>query len=185
MQNFVSSEKPYDSRKSMQLTEDGEPINWEGLKSDTYREIDQNVKYWHFPILVGSKLNSRFILQPLILPGKMKNMTLGFQHNKSVFKLDSAQFIHEFIIVPLLDLLSEENVYANRKAQLCLRMSTAVQQPFGLQHVSVFLRRFWFGGLGGYRYKKKVPHLARKYARYLSVDIIRSHNQTALWERMK
>ena len=29
----------------MQLTEDGEPINWEGLKSDTYREIDQNVKY--------------------------------------------------------------------------------------------------------------------------------------------
>lgn len=45
MQNFVSSEKPYESRKSMQLTEDGEPINWEGLKSDTYREIDQNVKY--------------------------------------------------------------------------------------------------------------------------------------------
>lgn len=45
MQNFVSSEKPYESRKSMQLTEDGEPINWERLKSDTYREIDQNVKY--------------------------------------------------------------------------------------------------------------------------------------------
>lgn len=41
----VSSEKPYESRKSMQLTEDGQPINWEGLKSDTYREIDQNVKY--------------------------------------------------------------------------------------------------------------------------------------------
>lgn len=57
MQNFVSSEKPYEFRKSMQLTEDGEPINWERLKSDTYREIDQNVKYWHFPILVGSKLN--------------------------------------------------------------------------------------------------------------------------------
>lgn len=143
MQNFVSSEKPYESRKSMQLTEDGEPINWEGLKSDTYREIDQNVKYWHFPILVGSKLNSRFILQPLILPGKMKKMTLGFQHNRSVFKLDSAQFIHEFIIVPLLDLFSEGNVYVNRKAQLCLRMSTAVQQPFG--------------GLGGYRYKKRFP----------------------------
>lgn len=45
MQNFVSSEKPYESWKSMQLTEDGESINWEGLKSDTYREIDQNVKY--------------------------------------------------------------------------------------------------------------------------------------------
>lgn len=140
--NFVSSEKPYESRKSMQLTEDGEPINWEGLKSDTYREIDQNVKYWHFPILVGSKLNSRFILQPLILPGKMKKMTLGFQHNRSVFKLDSAQFIHEFIIVPLLDLFSEGNVYANRKAQLCLRMSTAVQQPFGLQHVKCLFAAF-------------------------------------------
>lgn len=52
-------------------------------------------------------------MQPLILPGKMKKMTLGFQHNRSVFKLDSAQFIHEFIIVPLLDLFSEGNVYAN------------------------------------------------------------------------
>lgn len=82
-------------------------------------------------------------MQPLILPGKMKKMTLGFQHNRSVFKLDSAQFIHEFIIVPLLDLFSEGNVYVNRKAQLCLRMSTAVQQPFG--------------GLGGYRYKKRFP----------------------------